>query len=83
MIYDASSIQIKHAHEFDYHQIEAMVAKYARSIDFIRRGFESCRLAGVDPDYFISKYLKKDPLPEIPEVTEINKSLQTEAYRKA
>ena len=79
--YNANSIQIKEV-EFDFNLIEIWANKYSKSIGFVKRGIEACRLAGIDPDYFLRKYLKNETgVVENKEVTEINKSLQNEAYR--
>ena len=63
--YNARSIRILQPDEvnerFEWHKIEELAQQYQRSPKWIERGFEACWRSGVDKDYFISRYLDKDP----------------------
>lgn len=62
--YNAQSIRILPPEEvnerFEWHKIEELAQQYQRSPKWIERGFEACWRSGVDKDYFIDRYLKKD-----------------------
>ncbi len=76
--YNASSIRILTAKEiqgFDWNRAEQIAQDYQKPIEFIKRGFEACRLAGLEPEYFINKYLEKEDMPDSPEFMEIYKDL--------
>jgi hypothetical protein len=45
---------------FSWARVGALAERYSRPTDWIARGLEACRRAGVDPDYFIARYLERD-----------------------
>lgn len=62
---------------FDFVLMEDLASKFSRPITWIRRSFEACRLAGVDPrDYFIPKYLEGKNIPENLDVSAISREIQ-------
>jgi len=78
--YTAANIQIRDGAEFDFVLIEQWAREYVRPEEWVRRGVEACRLAGVEPDYFKTRYLDKEKsIPAIPEVLEISNQLQLDA----
>ena len=82
--YDESSIKILSRDEieqFDWHRIRCLAEEYRRPVEWIERGFEAARLAGISPDYFVDKYIKHQPLEINIEFMEIYKSLMDEAKR--
>lgn len=66
--YDASSIRIlapEQAQErFFWAKAGTLAAEYSRPVEWIERGLLACERAGVPHDYFINRYLKKQPLPK-------------------
>lgn len=46
--------------KFDWAKIGALSEQYKVPAEWIERGFMACEQAGVDVDYFINRYLKKD-----------------------
>ena len=72
--YDASAIQIlepiEASERFPWLRVEALAAQYQRPIAWIARGLEACRRAGVDEDYFVTRYLERRPIARLEEVDE-------------
>jgi hypothetical protein len=62
--YDASCIKILHDAEvferMPWLEAETLAAKYGKDADFVRRGLQACRSAGVGEEYFIKRYLEGD-----------------------
>ena len=83
--YNASSIRVLTAKEiqdnFDWNRAAQVAKDYQRPVEFINRGFEACRLAGLSPEWFINKYLEKEDVPDNEEFTEVYKDL-LKAMRK-
>ena len=53
--------------------------KYQKDLGFIKRGLESCERAGVNPDYFVSRYLDEDrSVPINVEVDKMSRLVQRE-----
>jgi hypothetical protein len=82
MPYDASSIKILSQHEveerFAWVYIENLAAVYLRPKEWITLGLEACIHCGVQQDYFVEYYLKKNPeVAYRPEVTEMYKQLKS------
>lgn len=76
--YNAKSIRILSAKDiqgFDWNRARQVADDYNKPIEFVSRGFEACRLAGLSPDWFINKYLEKEAIPDNPEFLEIYKDL--------
>lgn len=81
--YDASSIKIltdEESNQFMFVLAPKLSEKYCKPVEFITRGLTACMLANTPFDYFIDKYLKKLPIEEIKDITEISKALQKQAY---
>ena len=64
MSYTAADIRVLTSDEIDtrftWARVGALAEQYSRPCDWIARGLEACRRAGVDPDYFIARYLQHD-----------------------
>ena len=64
MTYTAADIRVLTEKEVDarftWARVSALAERYSRPTDWIARGLEACRRAGVDPDYFIARYLERD-----------------------
>lgn len=77
MTYSAANIKIEEDPQFDYLKIRELSEKYNRPEVFVKRGFEACRLARVDPSYFIQRYLDGDrSIPVNQDVADISRELQ-------
>ena len=67
MEYTADSIRILDHSEacqrFGWLDAETLAARYRRPAQWIARGLEACRRAGVDRQYFIDRYLEHKPVP--------------------
>jgi hypothetical protein len=76
--YSSKNIKIlKDTSVFDFVLMEELATKFSRPLTWIKRSFEACRLAGVDPrDYFIPKYLEGKNIPENLDVSAISKEIQ-------
>jgi hypothetical protein len=65
--YTAENIQILTADEaaerFGWAKVAEWAEQYHRPAEWIARGLEACRRAGVPPDYFERRYLRREPLP--------------------
>lgn len=82
--YNAKSIRILSAKDiqgFDWNRARQVADDYNKPIEFVSRGFEACRLAGLEPEYFIQKYLEKEDIQESEEFIEIYRDL-LKAMRK-
>jgi len=78
-MYDSSNIKILEDNTiFDFALIDKIVLEHSKPLDWVKRSFEACRLSGVDPrDYFIPRYILKDPsIPLNLEVDTISVELQ-------
>jgi hypothetical protein len=62
--YDEHSIQILTQPEvtehFEWAAIGALAHQYGMPVKLIQRGFEACAQVGVDPGYFVRRYLAGD-----------------------
>lgn len=80
MAYTAENIKILSDKEvcdsFTWLRAHELANEYKRPVAFIERHIEACRLAGVDLDWFISKYLKGNDEPRNEEVEAISRELQ-------
>jgi hypothetical protein len=67
MTYNADSIRILDPAEiserFTWARIGELAARYNRSPAWIERGLEACRRAGISDDYFVQRYLQREPIP--------------------
>lgn len=66
MTYDASSIQVLDRDEvfskFFWAKANDLSITYCRPLAWIERGLQACERACVPHDYFIDRYLKKQPI---------------------
>ena len=64
MTYTAADIRVLTDQEVDvrftWARVGALAEQYSQPTDWIARGLEACRRAGVEPDYFIARYLERD-----------------------
>lgn len=62
--YNAASIRILSEAEiiakFEWAKLGHLAAQYKRDEAFVRKGIEACEHVGVDPEYFIQRYLAGD-----------------------
>ena len=81
--YTAANIHILEPNEvasrFSWAKVAALAERYHRSPDWIGRGLEACRRAGVDGDYFIDRYLRRLPIARNDLVDEAMRELLIEA----
>jgi len=67
MTYTASNIVIlttaEIADRFGWAKVAELAERYRRPEQWIARGLEACRRAGVDPDYFERRYLQRQDIP--------------------
>lgn len=77
--YTAASIQIldaeQIAHRWFWAEAGLLATQYRRPEDWIRRGLLACEAVGVPHDYFIARYLRKQPIPLHPGVDSAMRSL--------
>lgn len=64
MSYTAADIRVLTGQEVDvrftWARVGALAEQYSRPAEWIARGLEACRRAGVEPEYFIARYLQRD-----------------------
>lgn len=77
--YDAHSIKILSDEElrnkFLWLQAGDIAKQYNQPLKFVTRGLEVCYRLGLEPDYFIEKYLRKNKVEEKKEFSEVYKEL--------
>lgn len=82
MTYTADSIRIldhsEAAVRFAWLDVETLAARYRRPRQWIARGLEACRRAGVDRQYFVDRYLEKRDVPRNPVVDAAFRELLSE-----
>lgn len=65
--YTAANIQIldagQIAHRWFWAEAGLLATQYRRPEEWIRRGLLACEVAGVSHDYFVDRYLRKQPVP--------------------
>ena len=68
MTYDASAIRILDQHEvaekFFWAKAGILANTYKRPVEWIERGLLACERANVPHDYFVDRYLNKQPIPQ-------------------
>ena len=83
MTYTAASIRILDTAEinarFGWTRVAALAERYHRPTAWIARGLEACRRAGVNEDYFVARYLRREPIPCHAGVDAAMRELLTEA----
>ena len=65
-----SDSEVRSDPKFDWEWAQALAQEYCRHPGWIERGIAACHEAGVDPQYFIDRYLLRKPLPMNEEVDE-------------
>jgi hypothetical protein len=78
--YGAESIQIltppQVTEQFEWATIGALAHQYGMPVKLIERGFAACAQVGVDPSYFVQRYLAGDKtVPFDPAVDEAYRAL--------
>ncbi|HGJ5885470.1 hypothetical protein [Arsenophonus nasoniae] len=74
MTYNAKSIRILNEDEikqFDWHWAEKLAHEHILPIDWVKRGFEASRRLGLEPDFFVNKYILKQDLPKNDEFEQV------------
>ncbi|PAV02680.1 hypothetical protein CBG25_09480 [Arsenophonus sp. ENCA] len=74
MTYDAKSIRILREDEikrFDWHWAEELAHEHILPLDWVKRGFEASRRLGIEPDFFVNKYILKQDLPKNDEFEQV------------
>ena len=81
--YTASSIRVLEAVEiterFTWARVAALADQYRRPAAWIERGLEACRRAGIDDDYFVTRYLRREPIARHDGADAAMRELLTEA----
>jgi len=78
--YDADAIKIlaptEVTEKFEWAEIGGLAHQYGMSAKLIQRGFAACAQVGVDPSYFVRRYLAGDKtVPFDPAVDEAYRAL--------
>jgi hypothetical protein len=86
--YTAANIRILSGPElvdrFDWAKAGQLAEKYSLPLDHVERGLQACRESGVDPEYFVRRYLDKDKTVERrPEVEDAFLELVRQEREKA
>ncbi|WP_063657708.1 hypothetical protein [Candidatus Arsenophonus triatominarum] len=74
MTYDASSIRIlceDEIKQFDWHWAEELAHEHTLPLDWVKRGFEASRRLGIEPDFFVRKYILNQDLPKNDEFEQV------------
>ena len=74
MTYDAKAIRILREDEikqFDWHWAEELDHEHILPLDWVKRGFEASRRLGIEPDFFVNKYILKQDLPKNDEFEQV------------
>jgi hypothetical protein len=81
--YTASAIRILTADEvadrFSWARVAELAERYRKPAAWIERGLEACRRAGVGDEYFVDRYLKREPIARDDRVDEQMRELLIEA----
>lgn len=82
MAYDENSIRILSAIEiadrFGWLRAETLAREYNQPVEWVKRGFEASRRLGIEPDFFIEKYILKQDKPKNPEFEQIFREILLE-----
>lgn len=82
MTYTATNIRILEPVEiparFVWARVTELAERYRRPEAWIARGLEACRRAGVADDYFVTRYLRREPIARLPVVDEAMRDLLNE-----
>ena len=84
--YNASSIVILEPTEisqrFSWARVAELAERYRKPAQWVARGLEACRRAGVADDYFIARYLQRAPIERHEGVDAAMRELLTESVGK-
>lgn len=69
------------AERFSWAKVEQLAQQYNRPNSWIANGLKACERAGVPDDYFIDRYLRKQPIPMREDVNEAMRELWKEENR--
>jgi len=85
MTYTASNIVIlttaEIADRFGWVKVAELAERYRRPEQWIARGLEACRRAGVDPDYFERRYVQRQDIPRNEQVDAAMREMAMERIR--
>jgi len=70
-----SDSEVRSDPKFDWEWVQALALEYCRNPEWIKRGIAACHEVGVDPQYFIDRYLLRKPIPMNKEVDEAFRGL--------
>lgn len=70
-----SDSEVRSDPKFDWEWAQALAQEYCRNPEWIERGIAACHEVGVDPQYFIGRYLLRKPIPMNKEVDEAFRGL--------
>ena len=73
--YNASSIKIKTVMDDGWFRIKDVAEKHGLDMKHVSRAYEACSLAGVSFDYYVNRYVLKQPVPFNPLVDEIMRDI--------
>lgn len=75
MPYDENSIRILSGREaeerFGWLAAETLARDNNLPVEWVERGFEASRRLGIEPDYFIARYIHKQDVTHIPEFEDV------------
>ena len=84
--YTASAIRILEPTEisqrFSWARVAELAERYRKPAAWIERGLEACRRAGVGDEYFVQRYLRREPVPRHEGVDAAMRELLTESVGK-
>ena len=84
--YNAASIRILEpsevAQRFGWAKVAELAERYRKPAAWIERGLEACRRAGVGDEYFVQRYLRREPVPRHEGVDAAMRELLTESVGK-
>lgn len=87
MAYDEHSIRVMSADEieqrFDWLRLENLAKEHRLPVDWVRRGFKACWRLGIEPDYFIDRYIFKRGVPLVPEFEVVFREIVNENRYRA
>ncbi|CDT98133.1 conserved hypothetical protein [Vibrio coralliirubri] len=82
--YNAGSIKVLRPEEvkqFDWVLLSDLAEQYKQPTEWLQRGFEASRRLNLDPrEYFVPRYVFKEPVKPYPEFAEVFKEVMRE-YR--
>ncbi|MBE3691361.1 hypothetical protein [Vibrio parahaemolyticus] len=77
--YNAGSIKIlrpEEVNQFDWVLLSELADQYKQPIEWLQRGFEASRRLNLDPrEYFVPRYVLKQPVKPYPDFAEVFKEI--------